>query len=298
MSNSAVNDTRIPLLVFLFLSFSTSGCAAPASVTRSEFLSLGDDRLYYEVTGQGFPLVLVSGGSGMDLRQWASIIPTLAQSFRIISYDPRGVGKSDNPTARYSDSEDLEKLLSQLGIDRVGLIGLSSAGGFVLEFAALKPQGVAGVVASAPFVPGFEFSEPMMARLELFNQAAQKGRTAFLDSMFSDSHFIPAPLDASVRSKAREIMAENFDKGAGFDPSLQIALEPPLIEQISAIESPVLLLAGELDHPEVLRRNKFLLEQIPAAQETVIAQAGHNTPLENPNAFLGAIGPFIQRLNR
>ena len=81
--------------------------------------------------------------------------------------------------------------------------------------------------------------------------------------------------------------------GAGFDPGLPIPLLPPLIEQLPNISSTVLLLAGELDHPEVLRRNKYLLTQIPAADEKIIHQAGHNGPLENPAAFLDAMNTFL-----
>ena len=159
----------------------------------------------------------------MDLRQWDRVAPTLADDFQVILIDPRGIGRSDNPTARYSDADDLAALLDHLGLDRIGLIGLSLSGGIVLEFAARYPDRVAGVVAAAPFVPGFEFSEAMLARLDVFNKAAQEGREPFLDAMFVDPHFIPAPLDASVRPIARKNMAMNFDKGAGFDPSSSVS---------------------------------------------------------------------------
>ena len=275
-----------------------TGCSTTGDASRAEFFALDEDKLYYEVSGQGFPLVLVSGGSGMDLRQWDLITPALTQSYRVIRYDPRGIGKSDNPTVKYSDAADLDHLLDHLRLDRVGLIGLSSAGGFVLEFAIQYPDRIAGLVAAAPFVPGFEFSDAMMARLDLFNQAAGQGREPFLDRMFEDSHFIPAPLDRSVRTTAREIMAYNFDKGAGFDPGLPIRLAPPLIEQLRHISSPVLLLAGELDHPEVLRRNKYLAAQIRSADEKIIVNAGHNGPLENPAAFLDAMHSFLDTITR
>jgi pimeloyl-ACP methyl ester carboxylesterase len=149
------------------------------------------------------------------------------------------------------------------------------------------------VVAVAPFFPGFEFSDSMMARINLFSQAAQQGREPFLEAMFDDPHFIPAPLDRPVRNSARQFMAEQFDKVASFDSSLPTPLTPPLIEQLPNINSPVLLLAGALDHPEVLRRNKFLLAQIPSAEEKIVDQSGHNAPLENPDAFLDSMKQFL-----
>ena len=155
---------------------------------------------------------------------------------------------------------------------------------------------ITGVVVAAPFVPGFEFSASMLARLDRINQAAELGREPFLDSMFDDPHFFPAPLDRSVRDPARENMGQNFDKGADFDASLPIPLEPPLIEQLSSISVPVLLVAGELDHPDVLRRNKFIAAEIPATEEKIISQSGHNPPQENPIAFLESITPFLQSM--
>ena len=277
----------------LLVAFGTVGVQG---AQKSDFLKVGSDELFFQVTGQGYPLVLVSGGSGMDLRQWHRVAADLSEEFRVVTYDPRGVGRSDNPTSSYSDVADLSQLLDHLGLQRVGLIGLSSAGGFVLEFAASRPQRVSGVVASAPFVPGFDFSQSMLDRLDVFNRAAQSGRDAFLDAMFAGAHFIPAPLDRSVRSQARNIMAENFDKGAEFDPSFQSTPDPPLIETISNITTAVLLVAGELDHAEVLRRNAFLADEIPSSTTSIVSDAGHNVPLENPAGFLSAIQPFLQQL--
>ena len=128
------------------------------------------------------------------------------------------------------------------------------------------------------------------------NQAAEKGREPFLDSMFDDPHFFPAPLDRSVRKFARENMGQNFDKGADFDANLPIPLEPPLIEQLPKISAPVLLVAGELDHPDVLRRNEFIADRIPVTEEKTISQSGHNPPQENPIAFLESISLFLQSM--
>ena len=283
-------------ILLLSATLASASCGFSHNTARSGLLDLGEDHLYYEVSGDGFPMVLVSGGSGMDLRQWERIVPVLAQNYQVISYDPRGLGRSDNPSVRYSDAADLERLLDYLKVDRVGLIGLSSSGGFVLEFAVRYPERVSGIVAAAPFIPGFKFSQTMLTRLDSINRAAQEGREPFLDAMFDDAHFIPAPLNASVRSVARDNMAQNFDKRAGFDPALPIPIDTPLIDQLSEVKSPVLLLVGELDHPEVLRRNRFLMDELPLAHQKVIVQSGHNIPLENPEAFMSATGTFLEQI--
>jgi pimeloyl-ACP methyl ester carboxylesterase len=289
--------TALPIHPILFFVVLFCGSVSHAEF-QSGFFAAGNDQIYYEVEGRGFPLVMVSGGSGMDLRQWDRVVPNLAKSYKIVRYDPRGIGKSDNPTERYSDTRDLHDLLAALEIGDTVLIGLSSSGGLVLEYALQHRAHVLGVIAAAPFVPGFQFSKDMLTRLQIFSEAAETGRKPFLDSMFADPHFIPAPLDRSIRASARENMGMNYDKGAGFDASLVMTLDPPLIEQLTNISPPVLLLAGALDHSEVHRRNDFLAKQIRSTRQSVVADAGHNAPLENPDAFLNAIRPFLEELSR
>ena len=253
------------------------------------FVSVGTDRIYFESSGDGVPLVLVSGGSGMDLRQWHKVIPLLAQTHRVIAYDPRGIGNSDNPTEVYSDGDDLVQLLDHLQLDKVTLVGLSSSGGFALEFAARFPGRLQSLIVSAPFVPGYEFSASMQKRVDRFAGAAQEGREVFLDAMMADPHFVAS---ASEKAFVRKVMAFNFDKAAGFDPQLPIPVEPPLIKQLQSIETPVFLLAGSLDHEDVLVRNRYLQKRIHGAKVSVIPGAGHNPQLETPADFVAEIIRF------
>lgn len=283
------------LLVFSMISLKAS---AQDPGKQSGFFMSGPDKLYYEISGSGPALLIPSGGSGMDLRQWDAVVPALSKTHMIIAFDPRGIGKSDNPTAKYSDASDMNMLLNHLGLDRIGLLGLSSSGNLVLEFASRFPEKIVALVAASPFLPSFKFSDDMNERLNQFNQAANEGKEPFLNRMLDDPHFFPAPLDRSVRVFARENMGYNFDKGADFNPAMVIPLEQPLIDRLSAITAPTLLLVGELDHPEVHRRNKFILTQIPSSSEAVIRNAGHNSQLENPAGFLAAITPFLMEIYR
>ena len=91
-------------------------------------------------------------------------------------------------------------------------------------------------------------------------------------------------------------MASNYDKGADFDVELPISLDPPLIGQLDKITAPVHLVLGELDHPEVFRRDQFYMDAMPQATESVVEDSGHNMPLENPEGFLAAIRPFLSGL--
>ena len=143
------------LVLFVFLS-----ATPPArSDDASGYVRLDDgQQIYYEVSGEGCPVVLIAGGSSMDLRQWDDVFHSLAGQFRTSRYDPRGVGRSDVPSSPYSDADDLTALLDELGIKEAAVVGISSAGGFALEYSLEVPERSLAVISSSPFVPGFELS--------------------------------------------------------------------------------------------------------------------------------------------
>ena len=78
---------RLVLLPSLLLAIVLVGgsCQAPLQVRETGHLSLGEDQIHYQISGSGFPLVLVSGGSGMDLRQWDQVATALSSRYRLDS---------------------------------------------------------------------------------------------------------------------------------------------------------------------------------------------------------------------
>ena len=280
----------LPLVLFVVLS--TTPCAW--SDDASGYVRLEDGQhIYYEVSGEGCPVVLIAGGSGMDLRQWDDVFHSLAGQFRTSRYDPRGVGRSDVPSSPYSDADDLTALLDELGMEEAALVGISSAGGFALEYSLEVPERSLTVIASAPFVPGFELSDAMASRVARIGKAAQEGKEPFLEAMLTDPHFIPSPLRPAVRPRARANMGENYDKASTLDPSLEQVLDPPLIERLGEISAPTLLIEGALDHPDIHRRVRTLRDAIRTSRVVRVDDAGHNPQLENPEAFIASIVPAL-----
>jgi pimeloyl-ACP methyl ester carboxylesterase len=99
--------------------------------------------LYWELSGQaGDPLVLVHGSWG-DHGGWDRIVPTLARSFRVLTYDRRGHSRSERPTAQGSvreDVADLRALIEHLGLAPAHILGNSFGGSIVLRLAAERPD--------------------------------------------------------------------------------------------------------------------------------------------------------------
>ena len=100
--------------------------------------------LFYRVDGaEGAPHVLLITGLGGDHRQWAGMMPTLAPSFRVISFDNRDSGRSGRADAPYGIldmASDAAGLLESLGVSRAHVVGHSMGGAIAQELAISFPS--------------------------------------------------------------------------------------------------------------------------------------------------------------
>lgn len=101
-------------------------------------------QMYYEIHGEGKPLVLI-GGLASDLSEMESISHWLAQKYRVMVFDNRGAGRTEKPDMPYSIAmmtTDMEELLKALAIERASILGISMGGRIALEFALRYPERV------------------------------------------------------------------------------------------------------------------------------------------------------------
>src|SRR5918997_6970617 len=111
-------------------------------------------RIYYEVAGEGEPLVFVHAGIA-DSRMWEDQLLVFADRYRVIRYDMRGFGMTAMVDGPFSPHEDLRGLLDSLDVERAHLVGCSMGGGAVLDFALEYPQRVGNLVLAGSAVGGF-----------------------------------------------------------------------------------------------------------------------------------------------
>ena len=105
---------------------------------------VGDIDVYYEIHGEGPPLVMI-GGLGVDLTLFRPLTELLARSFRILTFDNRGSGRTDKPDIPYSIpmmAEDTVGLMDALGLRRAHVLGISMGGRIAMELAAEHPSRV------------------------------------------------------------------------------------------------------------------------------------------------------------
>ncbi|UOE46232.1 alpha/beta hydrolase [Mucilaginibacter sp. SMC90] len=107
--------------------------------------------IYYEIHGQGFPLILVSGLGG-DRTFWQASIEPLSAQFRVIIFDTRGIGRTDAPEEAYSMelfADDLAGLMDALQISQAHILGFSMGGQIALQFALKYPQKIDKLIIAA-----------------------------------------------------------------------------------------------------------------------------------------------------
>lgn len=94
-------------------------------------------RMHYVAAGSGYPLVLLHGWP-QSWFEWRKIIPALAENYTVIAPDLRGLGDSEKPMSGYDKrtlARDVRELVSQLGYDRVGVLGHDWGGAVAYYFA-------------------------------------------------------------------------------------------------------------------------------------------------------------------
>ena len=109
---------------------------------------VGEINVSYKVSGNGQPLVLIIGfGSTQNL--WYSQVCAFSKHYRVVTFDNRGVGKSDKPPGPYTTkmmAGDTIALMDRLGIEKAHIVAGSMGGMIAQEMAIDHPQRVNKIV--------------------------------------------------------------------------------------------------------------------------------------------------------
>ena len=244
------------------------------------------------------PLVLMIAGGMMDMDQWALVADALPDTYRIVRYDQRGIGESDQPTEGYTVdqfAEDAVNLIRTLDTGPAVLVGNSLGGTVAMGAAFLASELVRGIVTcstsagpTGPPTPP-ETMQYMMRGAQLpVPQAAAAMMDILFATDFIDEH--PDMLDDAVekRSKGAPMIAT-------LGP-LQSALLFDPIERLKSLDIPMLVLHGEED-VLVLPDHAQLLADAASAEAQLIADAGHALVVEQSDAVVQALSAFLGSLD-
>ncbi|MHB8085089.1 MAG: alpha/beta fold hydrolase [Dehalococcoidia bacterium] len=262
-------------------------------------LKINDINMYYEIHGEGEPLVLIQGLGG-DLVTWSYFqIPEFSKKYKVIAFDNRGVGRTDAPQSPYSIHtmvEDTAGLLDALGIEKAHMLGLSLGGRVAIEFALQYPQKVNRLIlacASAYSHPWTKQVVEILIRMDR-EGASQETRCRYLLLLLFTLRFFED--STRVQRAVNYMMANPYPQPAhAFVGQCAAVAEHDSRQSIGRISALTLVLAGKEDilDPPVL--SEELHAGIPGSELVILEGGGHALFQEIPHKFNRAVLDFLAK---
>ncbi len=259
---------------------------------ESGFAPVEGGRLYYEVTGQGHPLVLVHAGVA-DHRMWDEQVVAFAPHYRVIRFDTRGYGRSETAAGTFSDRADLAAVLDWLGVEQVHIMGLSRGGGIAVDFCLEYPKRVTALVPVASGVDGLEGWEALITPAEqvasVAMEAAMEARDLDALADLEVRYWADGPgqpegrAEADVRERLRA-MIQFTQRNQPVEPTHERP-EPPALTRLGEIHAPTLVIYGDLDESVVIAGCEELARGISGARKVVFPGVAHMVSMERPAEF-------------
>ena len=189
--------------------------------------------LYYEIHGQGRPLILLHGGLGSG-EMFGPTVPALAAKYQVILPDLQGHGRTadiDRPIDIRLMADDIAALIDHLGLEKPDIVGYSLGGGVAFFTASKHPEKVGKLVMAAAHVRRDAIPAEMLAQQEQVNAGAAE----FLkDTPMYELYNRVAPRPEGfprLLDKMGESMAKDFD----------------FSEEVRGLQVPTLIVAADAD---------------------------------------------------
>ncbi|HEX7973372.1 MAG TPA: alpha/beta hydrolase [Anaerolineales bacterium] len=276
-------------------------------------MQIRDVSLFVKIMGQGYPLVLMHGGPGLDHTSLLPLQP-LADQFTLVFYDHRCNGRSDGADGSSMTFENLtadaDSLRQTLGFDQWAVLGHSFGGNVALEYALRYPQSLSRLVLmntggdqrwvnqNAPVIlekRGFSASAVAAAR-RFFNGQLTPGEFLPTVMKFSSAYFYHMSLlsmaGAMVFGPRQKMRPEALIFGC-----TQLLKDWTVMDRLSEIKTPTLVLAGRYDFLFPPEHQAILADRMPNAQLELVERAGHNPQMERPAEVIKTIREFLAATN-
>lgn len=259
--------------------------------------------IYYEVHGEGEPLVLVHG-SWVNADAWGPVVPDLAECFQVVAYDRRGHSRSERsraPGSVHEDADDLEALLEALCLEPAHLVTDSFGGNIALRLATRRPELVRSLSCHEPPLFDLLSGDPQS---EEFLLGSESSFAAIGEHIESGDHegaarqfveqvvFGPGAWDDMLPGEIRETFIENA-------PTFLDELEDPDQlgadhEELALLDVPARFTQGSESQTAFARVVDRLVATIPGSRQATIYGAAHVPQLTVPRPYAQSIAAFAR----
>ncbi|MFC1947939.1 alpha/beta fold hydrolase [Chloroflexota bacterium] len=243
------------------------------------YVKVGNLNMYYEIHGQGEPLVFINGWF-MCLGLFYPLVPVYAQEYKVITFDNRGAGKSDAPEGPYSleiMAQDLAGLLDVIGIEKAHFLGHSMGARIAEEMALSFPEKVHSIILAGPITYSSEISwAPQPATKEEIKLWEEQTLEEWAWKLLSDrvnGDFIPN--NREMAENLVNIIIEGYGPPHARDGHTHASQSYDNFNRLPEIKAPTLILAGREDRTVPLENILMLKERLPGAELAVLDNVRH-----------------------
>jgi pimeloyl-ACP methyl ester carboxylesterase len=249
------------LALALVLGSTTTAAAAPG-----RYATVGGLKMYYEIHGQGAPLVLLHGGLCTIDSCFGKVIPLLARTRKVIAIEQQAHGHTndvDRPLDFDQMARDTVALLRQIGVEKADFLGYSVGGAVGLRIAIHQPALVRRLIVLAAGHSNDGWDPAVLAGMARLTPEV-------IPAVFRDAYAKTAP-----DPKHWPVLVEKIKQ-------LALTAKPLPTDQVRAIRVPVLLMQGDRDiiRPEYAVQLYHLL---PQAQLAVLPGSDHFAVVVHPD---------------
>ncbi|MFN3489570.1 MAG: alpha/beta fold hydrolase [Emticicia sp.] len=234
-----------------------------------------DAKIYYEVYGEGQPIVLLHGGLFGSSVEMTDFIDKLKNKYQIIAISTRGHGKSElgtEPVSLEQRANDAMMAINAVTKDSVIVIGFSDGGYSAYQLAAMYPSRINKMVVMG--------AGELRPSWRVFNFTAKQ-------AIEMDNVFIEQQLKLMPEPNRLEEMFSGVN----------ICYNKVTVSRdlLSKIQCPVMVMAGDHDDGNPVERVVSAARYIPKHQISIIPNTGHGCFLENFDATWASIEPFLKK---
>lgn len=286
--NNVVARAKRLSFVILFLGSVFFSAAQPTKPSSSGYAPVNGIKLYYEVYGEGKPIVLLHGAFYTIGMNWSDLIPELSKTRKVIAIEMQGHGHSPYSERKLSITtlaNDVVKLMDYLKIDSADVAGYSMGGSVAYQFAADYPQRLNKLII-------------------ITSTYKSSGWLSTVNGAFKDLSpdiFNGTPLQTGYDAVAPD--KSNWKKF--LMQMFKFADEPFNVgdSNIAKIKSPVLIIAGDndgLDKVELMKTYQLLgggvsadLAPMPKSRLAIVPGQGHVTLMMQTKTILDYMNEFL-----
>lgn len=251
------------------------------------FASVNGVDLYYEIHGSGPALVMAHGGGSNHINWWQQV-PAFAAEYTVVTFDHRGFGLStDDGKGAAAYVDDLDALITHLGIDEVALLGQSMGGYSVTGYACRHPERVSALILS---------SSP--AGLVPLGPLPPAVSEALANAGSSYPELAKAMLHWDAFPERHPELCFLFEQIGSINYRVNIAglgLRDTRFDIATLVRHkiPMLLLNGT-DDKEVCKAMRSIADQVPGARLEFAEDAGHLLFFERPDFYNRHVLDFVR----